>query len=277
MRTNSAGASAKGFLGNFPKLVGMLKNDSLVGKTLMDISVPTRRALISGLEETTIDSINSVIQAAQSVIHNRCVMVGDYPSFLIKESFTFPYVCFIFIVKQQIDFYSFYINFAKLIEEHLNPDIDWQFNVYHDQKNNYKVTINYIPLTEKSSISFFSGGSSDLHTVELKANDVEVAKFCFFVKKMANSMELTLINKEMVCDSLIPVEEFVDYIDRFPLLTLIRYAAFFNGHNGGLYLCRKKNNISVLKKVPRSKQRKIKRDDSEKYEYLVKKIRKLSL
>ena len=195
--------------------------------------MPSERALASGLAQNTIDSMNSVIQAMRSVIYDRCLMAGGYPTFLLGKTTKFFDIDFVLILKSQVDYYSFYINFAKLIEEQLDPDKKWQFKAYCHLPLQYCVTIKDVPLSEKSSITFVSRQMHyPVQVVKLKTDDVNIADFCFFVQNCGP--DISTIDKESVVTSLLKSNKAITRIhDSYDSHFVMNVACF--GPDGDLH------------------------------------------
>nr|BDT63172.1 MAG: hypothetical protein [Hemigrapsus takanoi nimavirus] len=227
---------------------GLVEDNAFAARWLSDVAVPTERALASGLAPNTIDSMNSVIRAVRSVVYDRCLMVGGYPTFLLEKTTKFSDVDFVLIVDAQVDYYSFYIYFTRLVEEQLDPDKNWQFEVYYHLLFPYCVRIGDVPLSDKSYISFVTKGTKtkkmedypDMQVVKLKADGVNVADFCFFVQRTALKQTLS---KESVVDSLLRVGEGYDYERAINKINdsydtcFVMNLARFDGPDGGLHCC----------------------------------------
>lgn len=233
---------------------GLLEDNAFAARWLPDVTVPAERALASGIAPNTIDSMNSVIRAVRSVVHDRCLMAGGYPTFLLEKTTNFVDVDFLMLVNAQVDYYSFYINFARLVEEQLDPYKNWRFETYCHLLSLYGVRIRDVPLSDKSSISFMTNGTEtkekedypgslnkEMHVVKLKTDDVNVADFCFFVQSTALK-RLTPV-KERVIDSLLRVGEGYEYerainkINDSYDTNFASNVARFDGPNGGLHCC----------------------------------------
>lgn len=231
---------------------GLIEDNAFAVRWLPDVAVPAERAHAFGLAPNTIDSINSVIRAVRSVVYDRCLMAGGYPTFLLEKTTKFTDVDFVLIVYAQVDYCSFYINFAKLVEEQLDPDKTWRFEAYCcSLLYPYDLRIGDVPLSDKSSISFLSKRTDTeevedypftMNVVKLKADGVNVADFCFFVRSTPLHKRETL-SKEEVIDSLLQVgdgheyERAIDEINTSYDMDFLTNIARFDGRNGGLHCC----------------------------------------
>ena len=194
---------------------GLVEDNAFAARWLPDVAVPAERALASGLAQNTIDSMNNVIRAVRSVVYDRCLMAGGYPTFLLEKTTKFSDVDFILIADAQVDYYSFYINFAKLVEEQLDPYKTWQFEAHCHLLCPYNVRITDIPLSVKSSISFVTRGTEmeetvdyppEMQVLKLKTDDVNIADFCFFIH--SSVLGKSTLSKERVIDSLLQVGDY---------------------------------------------------------------------
>lgn len=231
---------------------GLVEDNAFAARWLSDVAVPAERALASGLAPNTIDSMDNVIRAVRSVVYDRCLMAGGYPTFLLEKTTKFSDVDFVLIADAQVDYYSFYMNFAKLVEEQLDPDKNWHFEAHCSLLFPYGVRIRNVPLSDKSSISFVTKGTEteekedypfykEMGIVKLKDDDVHVADFCFFVQSTAPK-RLTL-NQETVIDGLLRIGEGYEYemaIDKINDsydMYFVMNIARFDGPDGGLHCC----------------------------------------
>lgn len=269
---------------------GLVEDNAFANRRLLDIAVPIERALASGLAPNTIDSMNSVIRAARSVIHDRCMMAGGYPTFLLEKTTKFSDVDFVLVVDEQADYYSFYINFARLIEEQLDPDKNWQFETYGHLLSSYDVKVSDVPLSDKSSISLVAKGtkkeypaSSNMQIIKLKADGINVAFFCFFVQ--STPFKRVTSSKEMVIDGLVRVGEGYAHKRAINNTYFLTNVAHFNGPDGCLHChdISEKNNVRCLpifkKRSKASEKRRLKYRArvSKSFSYLVKELGELVL
>ena len=237
---------------------GLLEDNAFAVKWLPNVDVPIERTLVSGLSPYIIDSMNSVIRAMKSVVNDHCLMAGGYPTFLLGKTTKFSDVDFFLIVDAQEDYYSFYTNFAKLIEEQLDPYKNWKFEAYCHLMSPYSVRVGDVSLSEKSSISFVTTEvkekedypNMEMQVLKLKTNGVNVADFCFFIQSRLSKKQT--LRKESVIDSLSRIGEGYEYdraIDEINNTFDTCFAMNIARFDGGLLHCYDVSGIDVIEQV----------------------------